>query len=638
MQIRAAVYPENAFDKTVNWTTTDQSIAKVDENGVVSLLKPGRVTIIATSRDNPSVTAMCNLTIEIPVVTVALDESTKTMYVGQTARLTYTITPANASNNIVAWSSTNPSVVTVDARGLVAAKSVGSSVIMLKTSDGGKSVYCTITVKRVADSVKLDVSKLELKVGEYYYIKAAITPKDATDTNLTWESANTKIAVVDAEGKVMAKSAGSALIIVKTDNGGMAYCEVTVRQPVKGLMLNFSEKTIYTRGTFQLSASITPSSATNLDVTWKSSNEKVATVSKNGEITGITGGTAVITCTTVDGGFAATCVVIVREAVTTVKLNYETYNLGKGKSFTLTAAVSAETATNQKVVWLSSDDSIAVVNQKGKVTGISVGYATITASAVDGSDAEASCEVRVVTPVESITLNKNYITKFVGESETLKATIKPSNSTYKTAIWTSSDTSVAIVDADGVVTALKPGTATISAETQDNSGKRAMCAIAVFERVPSTGITLQDKKLTMVAGENKVVELVLIPANSTDGYTWSTDNPAVASVEKKSGKITAKATGTAYVTAMTDSGKTATVEVTVIGLNITELTLEQYTTYQYPLTVEGANSPVKWSIDNPAIAEVRNGYVSSRDTGKATITATVNGRKLNCRLTVVRIR
>jgi uncharacterized protein YjdB len=141
----------------------------------------------------------------------------------------------------------------------------------------------------------------------------------------------------------------------------------------------------------------------------------------------------------------------------------------------------------------------------------------------------------------------------------------------------------------------------------------------------------------MVAGEEKVVQLVLIPATSTDSYTWSTDNPAVASVDKKSGKIRAKATGTAYVTVMTDSGKTATVEVTVIGLNMTNLTLEQYTTYPYPLEVEGATTTVKWSIDNPAIAVVTNGYVSSRAVGTATITAIVNGRKLTCKLKVVKI-
>ena len=88
---------------------------------------------------------------------------------------------------------------------------------------------------------------------------------------------------------------------------------------------------------------------------------------------------------------------------------------------------------------------------------------------------------------------------------------------------------------------------------------------------------------------------------------------------------------------MTDSGKTASIEVTVIGLNMTSLTLEQYTTYPYPLTVEGATTTVKWSIDKPQVAVVTNGYVSSRSGGTATITAIVNGRKLTCKLKVTSI-
>lgn len=638
LQLRATVYPDNALNKTVNWSTTDATKATVDANGMVTLLKSGSVSIIATSADNPSATAICNLTITVPVISIALDETTKTMYSGQSARLTYVILPINASNAAVTWTSTNASVVSVDSTGKVSAKGTGSAVIILRTADGGYSAYCTITVKKVATAVKLDVSKLDLKTGEYYYIKTTLTPKDATDTGLVWESSDTKVATIDDDGKVVAKNAGSAIIMVRTEAGGVAYCQVNVTQPVASLMLNFSEKTIFKNTKFTLEVSITPSTATNLAVTWKSSNAKIATVTKNGEVAGLTGGTAIITCTTLDGGFVATCVVTVREPVTKVTLNYETYNLGIGKTFMLTATVSTDTATNQSVVWSSSNDAIATVNQKGKVTGKKAGYVTITAMALDGSEVEASCEVRVVTPVDSVTINDNYVTLFVGDTSSLTATIRPKNATYKTAVWTSSDPSVAIVDDDGVVTALKAGTTTITASTQDNSGKKAICLIAVYDRVPSTGITLQDKKLTMVAGEDKIVQLVLIPSSSTDSYTWSTDNPAVATVNKKTGKITAKSTGTAYITVMTDSGKTATVEVTVIGLNYTKLTLEQYTDYT-DLVVEGATTTVKWTSDNPQVAVIRNGStISTKAVGTTYITATVNGRKLKCKLTVIKLQ
>ncbi|MHB8128838.1 MAG: Ig-like domain-containing protein [Mobilitalea sp.] len=638
LQLRATASPENALNKEIIWSSTDPSKAKVDQNGLVTLLKPGTVSIIATSEDNAKAKAICNLNILIPVVSIALDETSKIMYAGQSARLSYVILPSNASTNTVTWTSTNASVVAVDATGKVSAKGVGSAVIILKTLDGGYSVYCTITVKRVATSVKFDVSELALKTGAFYYIKTTLTPKDSTDNGLVWESSDTKVAIVDEDGKVVARDAGTAIIMARTEAGGIAYCKVTVTQPVDGLILNFSEKTVFIGDEFKLKVSVSPSSATQLGVTWKSSNPKVAKVSADGEVSGLIGGVAVITCTTKDGGYSATSVITVREAVTTIKLDYETYSLGINKTVTLKATVTTETATNPKVTWTSSNTKVLTVNKKGKVTGIKIGYATITATAQDGSEVEATCEIRVVTPVGSITVDKAYMAMLVGDSKPLKVTIRPSNSTYRKAKWTSSDESIAIVDEDGVVTALKAGSTTIIAEAKDNSGKKAICYVAVRDRLPSTGITLMDKKLTMVPGEEKAVQVVLNPAASTDSFSWSTDNAAVAKVDKRTGKITARATGTANVTVMTDSGKTAVIEVTVIGLNMNQLVLEQYTTYPYPLEVEGAATTVRWSIDNPQVAVVTNGRVSSRAAGTATITALVNGRKLTCKLRVVAIK
>lgn len=638
LQIRATAYPDNAVNKAIKWSSSDTAKATVNENGLVTFKKAGTVTIIATSVDNTAVTAICNITIQTPVVSVALDERTKTMYVGQTARLTYSVLPSNASTSSVTWTSTNTSVATVDSTGLVTAKGVGSTVIILKTIDGGYSVYCTIIVKRVATTVKFDVTELSLKVGGFYYIKTTLTPADSTDKELVWESSDTKIAVVDNDGKVTAKAAGSAIIMARTEAGGIAYCKVTVSQPVGGLILNFSEKTIYVNEKFELSVSVSPSSATNLGVTWKSSNTKIATITKEGIVQGLVGGVAIITCTTADGGYTATCVVTVRESISTIKLNYENYSIGLKKTVKLTATVSTETATNQKVMWSSSNDKVATVNQKGKVTGVSVGYAIITATALDGSDVEATCEIRVVTPVTSLVVNKPYLAMLVGDTRTVKATIRPTNATYKKAKWSSSDEKVALVDDDGVVTALKAGTAIITAEANDSSGKKAMTYVTVRDRLPSTGVTLMDKKVVMVPGESKIVEVVLNPAASTDSYTWSSDNAAVARVDKKTGKIIARSTGSANITVMTDSGKTATVEVTVIGLNITSLVIEEYTTYAYPLEVEGATGTVRWSIDNPLVAVINNGVISTRGVGTATITAIVNGRKLTCKLKVVKMK
>ncbi len=636
IQLRATAYPENALNKEISWSTTDPTKVKVDANGLVTLVKPGTVSIIATSVDNPAVRAICNINIQIPVVSVALDETEKTMYVGEAARLSYILLPANSSTNSVIWTSTNNKVVTVDNTGRVTAKGVGTAVVILKTVDGGHSVYCTITVKKIATGVKLDVSKLDMKVGDYYYIKADLSPKDSTDTNLVWESSDTKVVTVDANGKVVAKSAGQAIIMVRTEAGGIAYCKVTVSQPVKGLIINFTEKTIYVGDKFELKASVSPSEASQLGVVWMSSNPEVATIDEDGEVKGIAGGTTLITCTTVEGSYTATCVLTVRELVTSIKLNYDNYKLGIDKTVILEATVSTQTATNKKVTWKSSNTKVATVNSKGKVTGVSYGFATITATAKDGSEVEATCDIEVVKPVTRVSLDKAYLAMLVGDSVELKATVEPKSATYGKVAWTSSDDKVALVDEDGFVTAIAPGTATITAQALDNSGKKAVCYVTVSNRVPATGVTLANKSLVMVPGEDKTVQAVLAPVNSTDRLSWSSDNVAVAKVDAKTGKITAKSIGTANITVMTASGKTATIEITVIGLNITSLELEQYT--EYYLTVEGTTSRVIWDITNPAVAVVSNGKVSTRATGTAVITAQVNGRKLQCKLKVTKIQ
>jgi uncharacterized protein YjdB len=643
-QLNATVYPEDATDKKVTWRSSNSSIASVNKtSGMVTINRSGKVTIIATSVDNPAVSELCNITIEMPVTSVLLDQIKKTMYAGESTRLTYVVSPSNSTDNSVTWTSSNSSVVTVDSTGKVYAVRSGVATIIIRTSDGGYTDYCDITVKQVAAGVKLDATKITIAAGAVYYFKPTLLPSDSTDTVLTWQSSNTSVAKIDSDGKLTGIACGISVITVKTDTGATASCIVTVIQKANGLTLNYTEKTIYIGDKFDLKATISPSNATNSNVTWKSSNTKAVTISAKGEVKGVAGGVSVITCTTTDGGYFATCMITVKELTTSVKLNYSSYRLGVNHKLQLKATVKSKTATNKNVTWSTSNWSVATIDQKGKVTAQSKGYTTITAKARDGSGAEASCRIRVITPVTKIKLAKGYMSMLVGQSKAVKAAIKPSNATYKTAKWTSSDTNVALVDEDGTITALKAGSTVITAAARDNSGKKALCYVTVRERVPATGIIVMDKTLSMVPGEEKTVQVSLNPADSTDGYTWSSDNTAVAKVNKKTGRITAAATGTANIIVMTDSGKTAMTEVTVVGLNMTSITLEQYTTYPYNLIVEGTISKVTWSIKNPRIGVLtqtgRNTTrVSSRGVGKTTITAIVNGRKLTCTLNVTKIK
>ena len=637
IQLRAIVSPDNASNKKVTWSSTNNNIAKVDEYGYVSLLTSGSVSIIATSEDNPVVTAICNITVETPVLSLVLDETTKIMYVGEATRLTYSILPTNASIKTVTWSSTNIAVVTVDSSGLLTAKGVGQSVIILRMADGSIFKTCNVTVNQKATGVSFDVDNLELNIGQSYTIQTTMTPADSTEVALKWESTNSNVATVDLKGKVTGKSVGKAVIIAKTLLGGTVYCNVTVLQQVTGLQLNYNSKTIVKGEKFVIKATILPSTATTMEVTWTSSNTKVVTVSTKGTVTSKSGGTAVITCKTKEGGYVELCVVHVVEPVTTIKLNKSSYKLGLGKSYTLKATIKTNAATNPTIKWTSSNNKIATVDTKGKVTGRALGYVTITTTAQDGSRVDASCYIRIVKIVTSISLNRSSVTTIEGRSFTLKATIRPSNATYRTVTWSTSDKSVAIVDSDGVVTTLKEGNAIITAAAKDGSGKVSRCYVIVRALTPATSVTILNQNLTMVVGETNTIQKAINPTASTDRYIWETDNKTVASVERSTGKVTARTPGIANITIMTESGKTATTKVTVVGLNVTSLVLEQYDP-AYQLSVIGITSGVTWDVANSNIAVVTGGRVEARSIGSTTITASVNGRRLTCKLKVIKIK
>lgn len=168
-------------------------------------------------------------------------------------------------------------------------------------------------------------------------------------------------------------------------------------------------------------------------------------------------------------------------SVTNVMLNQSSISLKKGNSYQLSASIYPTNATNKYVNWSSNNTSVATVNN-GLVSAKSVGTATITCRAADGSGKYATCKVYVEAAtvyVTSITLNKTAATLYVGETTQLHATVSPSSATNKSVGWTSDDTSVATVSSTGLVTAKSAGTATIKCKAKDGSGKQATCNITV---------------------------------------------------------------------------------------------------------------------------------------------------------------
>lgn len=640
-QLYATIVPASAEDREIIWTSTNSSVATVDKNGIVTLKKPGLTSIIVSSKIDAGVTAICNLEVTKSVTGVKLDKSTHDMFVGETFRISYTIAPSGASNAEVVWSSSNNAVAAVDQSGLITAKGVGTTVIMVKTKDGGFTALCTVNVGRVATAIKLDVTSLVLNAGEYYYLEATLTPADTTDKTVMYESSDTKIAVVSKKGKITAKKAGACVVMAKTKSGSMAYCAITVMQGVTGVQLSDNILEIPVGETYEMEANVLPKNASNKNVKWSSSNEEIFTVDEEGEIEGIGGGVAVLTCTTEEGGFMDYCVVTVIEEVTTVQLDKNSYKLGLNSTYQLVATVSGERATNKDVIWSSTDPDVVSVDDNGRITGLELGYATIMCEAADGSGASDICEVRVCKLVTNIQLDVSYLTLIQGKSYELQATVEPDDATYMQPVWTSDDTEIAIVSPKGVITALNPGSTMIHATADDSGAVSAICYVNVIKPVMATNISVSESEIVMSPGENRTVAIALVPNNTTENITWSSDNTAVATVDSETGLITAKAIGTANINILTESGRKGTIKVFVVGLSRTYVELQQYTNLLLKLEVDGggsSNFSVRWDVDDQNVATVQNGRVTAKALGTTTVYAVVNGRRMSCVVKVVKIK
>ena len=422
----------------------------------------------------------------VSVTGVTLNKTSTSIQVGGTETLTATVSPKDAANKKVTWKSSNAAIASVDANGKVTGVKAGEATITVTTEDGGKTATCKVTVsdKEIkVTGVKLNKSETSLLVGGNETLTATVLPEDATNQNVTWKSDKPEIATVDANGKVTGAAAGEATITVTTEDGGKtATCKVTVSETsvaVTGVTLNKTETSIFVGGSETLTATVAPADATNQKVTWKSDKPEIATVDANGKVTGVKAGEATITVTTEDGGKTATCKVTVKPNLVS-EITLAALAIYVGESKAITATVKPDDATNKALTWTSSDETVATVDATGKVTGKKIGTATITATAQDGSGVSGSCTVTVLSAVKTVTVTPANLTLGKNKSYTLTATVDAQPGTDTGVTWTSSDTTIATVDATGKVTATdKVGTVTITATSKADPAKKGTCTVKV---------------------------------------------------------------------------------------------------------------------------------------------------------------
>jgi uncharacterized protein YjdB len=406
VQLSATLQPSNATDRAILWFSSNPDVATVGTNGIVTGKNTGTAVIYVIAWDGFHTTSCqvtVNSTVDVHVTGITLDHNNLDLTISATHSLTAIVLPDNASNKVVEWRSSNHHV-TVDNSGNIKAVMAGSSVITAKTVDGGKTATCTINVTQSSNQIPVasvvivkNTVYSVIKVGAVKTLEAVVKPDNATNKYVYWSSSNSGIAAVDQLGRVSGIIEGTALITatsadgIKSDSFTVKVIPTDKWVSVTGIHLNLINTTIPVGFTEDLRYSLEPVTASDPAVMWSSSNSNVAEVNNFGRINAKHSGTAVITCTSVDGSKTATCFVTVvpspEKPANGILFNKIASTIAVGETDYPQISVYPVGSATPTITWTTSNSAVAIVNSSGEVSGVSSGSVVITAKTADDKTA-----------------------------------------------------------------------------------------------------------------------------------------------------------------------------------------------------------------------------------------------------------
>ena len=524
----------------------DEKTISVSADGTVKALKEGTTTVTVTTANGK--TASCRVTVcPAPSYVEFLFDEYEVA-----SGMSMTLDPIIDDGAMAKYTftSSDPTVATVDSNGKVSGVRPGKTSISVRTHNGVTNTKaCTIVVTPAPQTLDYnDLPTLVVSKGDIFELPEPI----ALDANgnecpstFTFKSSNTKVVSVSGDqGKAL--KAGTATITAKSYNGKTATFKIKVSTAaITGLALSSSEETIYTDGEnytewILLYGVPTGNNINYGSLSFSSSNPNVAYASPDGIVAAIAPGEAVITARTFNGK-SATCTIHVKKLSSTLKLNGDRIELGVSETFQLEPAFDEGTSAN--IRYASSSPSVASVDENGRIQAVSSGDAVVTATGQN--DLKASIRVHVLPSPTGISLNAGAVSLAVGESVSLSAELTADSKEYCDKVtFTSSNTKVASVSSAGNVTALAAGSATITARTCN--GLEAKCTIRVVQSGAQVEASFAWKTATIVAGDSAALNLTLNAAAVAQGYSVTSSDPQALSVSGN--RIVAKASSKAPVT------------------------------------------------------------------------------------------
>ena len=549
----------------------------------------------------------------VSAATFSLSQTRVTLNIGDSAELSVV-----GSEELAKWASYNVNIATVDQSGKVTAVRKGSTTISARIGLTYKK--CTVTV--VDSSIKVNKPTAVIYTGgtSTQTVQLRATVKGASKA-VTWTSLNPAVATVDEKGKVTSVSDGQA-VIMATANGKTDTCVVKVLK--NSISLNMDTMQLGTKGNGS-AIKLTPTIVgTGKSVKWTTSDKTVATVS-GGRVTGKNTGTAIITATA--NGVSATCeVTVIKDSLS---ISEEKVLLYTGE----TKQIRSNATRKEVVVWESSNDNVVTVDEKGKLTAVGEGTATIRISLSNAAagtvsrDTTDTCEVTVKdSRMEIYNEEISLKTKGTDKTCTLSYQVTGRRNTIK---WTTSNSKVVSVSG-GKLTAKSVGTATVTA-TANGVSDTVKVTVSAYEPT----ITLSQKEYTLYTKKGNTYTLRATIDGPVKKAVWESSRPEVATVVN--GKVTAVGEGETTITA-TANDVVAECRITVkeskVILETENITMDKGATAQLAADVVDYSQSLSYASTNTKVVTVRNGVLTAKNYGEADIKVTANGVTSLCHVKV----
>ncbi len=409
VQLTPQTQPEGVASRFLVWSSSDESVVTVSDTGLVTPVGNGEAEVTVRGKKGPGL-ATCKVKVSV-LSSILFRQQEVIMGVGRSRQLQYSFVPQDAEVESLTWSSSDPSVVSVDSMGVLTSHKVGT-VTVTATADGGAFGTCTV---RVTENIP--ITGLAFNITEFTFdspddtlvLTPVFTPEDTSERELQWISSDPSVCTVNPEtGEVTPLTNGTCTVMAQSLYGDYtASCTVTVNLniPMKGMTLSVKGYTFKgLKQTYLIRPTFDPVNASNQKITWTSSDPSVATVSDQGLVTSLKKGTATVKLVTEDGGFTAEFTVTVapddRVAVTGITLDSYTAKVEKGHTVKISASVKPSNAGEKGITYTSKNPAVATVNSVGTVTAVGYGTTQIVVTSVEGGYSE---NFTVTVPVPAVT-------------------------------------------------------------------------------------------------------------------------------------------------------------------------------------------------------------------------------------------